>query len=165
MTGRILMGLHFIFGAAGTGKTRRCCEEIRDYVTGEKGRSAFFLVPDQETYTAERMLSDIYAWPIDFFGIQEGDNFTVIYDQKYVDTVEIGHGTIWGARFEHGGKNYYAIPFMQDGKVSYWDEQGQSLRKNLLKAPLKYSRISSRFSASRLHPILRIRRQIGRAHV
>ncbi|MFR5871683.1 MAG: hypothetical protein ACLUEV_08865 [Alistipes sp.] len=42
-------------------------------------------------------LSDIYAWSIDFFGIQEGDNFTVIYDQKYVDTVEIGHGTIWGA--------------------------------------------------------------------
>ena len=83
---------------------------------------------------------------------------TITYDQKYVDTVEIGHGTIWGARFEHGGKNYYAIPFMQDGKVSYWDEQGQSLRKNLLKAPLKYSRISSRFSASRLHPILRIRR-------
>ena len=60
MTGRILMGLHFIFGAAGTGKTRRCCEEIRDYVTGKKGRSAFFLVPDQETYTAERMLADIF---------------------------------------------------------------------------------------------------------
>lgn len=54
------MGLHFIFGAAGTGKTRRCCEEIRDYVTSEKGRSAFFLVPDQETYTAERMLADIF---------------------------------------------------------------------------------------------------------
>ena len=54
------MGLHFIFGAAGTGKTRRCCEEIRDYVTGKKGRSAFFLVPDQETYTAERMLADIF---------------------------------------------------------------------------------------------------------
>lgn len=60
MTGRMLMGLHFIFGAAGTGKTRRCCEEIRDYVTGKKGRSAFFLVPDQETYTAERMLADIF---------------------------------------------------------------------------------------------------------
>ena len=57
------MGLHFIFGAAGTGKTRRCCEEIRDYVTGKKGRSAFFLVPDQETYTAERMLADIFPGP------------------------------------------------------------------------------------------------------
>lgn len=47
---------------------------------------------------------------------------------------------------------------MQDGKLSYWDEQGNSLRKNLLKAPLKYSRISSRFSNGRMHPILRIRR-------
>ena len=103
-------------------------------------------------------LSDIYAWSIDFFGLQEGDNFTVIYDRQFVDSTEIGHGTIWGARFEQGGKTYYAIPFVQDGKVSYWDEQGNSLRKNLLKAPLKYSRISSRFSNGRMHPILRIRR-------
>lgn len=57
---RTLMGLHFIFGAAGTGKTRRCCEEIRDYVTEQKGRSAFFIVPDQETYTAERMLAETF---------------------------------------------------------------------------------------------------------
>ena len=103
-------------------------------------------------------LSDIYAWSIDFFGLQEGDNFTVVYDRQFVDSTEIGHGTIWGARFEQGGKTYYAIPFVQDGKVSYWDEQGNSLRKNLLKAPLKYSRISSRFSNGRMHPILRIRR-------
>jgi len=103
-------------------------------------------------------LSDIYAWSIDFFGLQEGDNFTVIYDRQFVDSTEIGHGTIWGARFEQGGKTYYAIPFVQDGKVSYWDEQGNSLRKNLLKAPLKYSRITSRFSNGRMHPILRIRR-------
>ncbi|MDD3108897.1 MAG: peptidoglycan DD-metalloendopeptidase family protein [Alistipes sp.] len=103
-------------------------------------------------------LSDIYAWSIDFFGIQKGDNFTVIYDRQFVDTVEIGHGMIWGARFQQGDKTYYAIPYIQDGKISYWDEKGNSLRKNLLKAPLKYSRISSRFSGSRLHPILRIRR-------
>ena len=76
----------------------------------------------------------------------KGDNFTIIYDQQFVDSTEVGHGTIWGARFEHGGKTYYAVPFVQDGKLSYWDEQGNSLRKNLLKAPLKYSRISSRFS-------------------
>lgn len=103
-------------------------------------------------------LSEIYAWSIDFFGLQKGDNFTIIYDQQFVDSTEVGHGTIWGARFEHGGKTYYAVPFVQDGKLSYWDEQGNSLRKNLLKAPLKYSRISSRFSNGRMHPILRIRR-------
>ena len=103
-------------------------------------------------------LSEIYAWSIDFFGLQKGNNFTIIYDQQFVDSTEVGHGTIWGARFEHGGKTYYAVPFVQDGKLSYWDEQGNSLRKNLLKAPLKYSRISSRFSNGRMHPILRIRR-------
>ncbi len=103
-------------------------------------------------------LSDIYAWSIDFFGLQKDDQFTVIYDQLYVDTVCVDVGTIWGASFQHGGKTYYAIPFMQDGKLQYWDEKGNSLRKNLLKAPLKFSRISSRFSASRLHPVLRIRR-------
>lgn len=103
-------------------------------------------------------LADIYAWSIDFFGLQKGDNFKVIYDNKYVDSTNIGNGTIWGAWFEHGGKIYYAIPFIQDGKLSYWDENGNSLRKAFLKAPLKFSRISSRFSNSRLHPVLRIRR-------
>ena len=103
-------------------------------------------------------LSDIYAWSIDFFGLQKDDKFTVIYDQKYIDTVNIGAGTIWGAWFEHGGKVYNAIPFIQDDKLSYWDEEGNSLRKAFLKAPLKFSRISSRFSNSRLHPILKIRR-------
>lgn len=103
-------------------------------------------------------LSDIYAWSIDFFGIQKGDNFKVVYDEKYVDTVSVGVGTIWGAWFEHNGKRYYAIPFEQDGKVKYWDENGNSLRKNLLKAPLKFSRISSKFTNSRYHPVLKIYR-------
>lgn len=103
-------------------------------------------------------ISDIYAWSIDFFGLQKGDKFTVIYDQKYVDTIDIGHGMIWGAWFEHGGKTYNAIPFVQDEKLSYWDEDGNSLRKAFLKAPLNFSRISSTFSNSRLHPVLKIRR-------
>ena len=103
-------------------------------------------------------LSDIFAWTIDFFGLQEGDGFTLIYDERYVDCVSVGIGRIWGAIFQHAGKTYYAIPFKQGEKITYWDEQGNSLRKNLLKAPLKFSRISSRFSHSRLHPVLKIRR-------
>jgi murein DD-endopeptidase MepM/ murein hydrolase activator NlpD len=101
---------------------------------------------------------EIYAWTIDFFGLREGDHFTVIYDEKFVDTLSVGIGRIWGAEFNHAGKDFYAIPFNQDGKVTYWDENGNSLRKSMLKAPLKYSRISSRFSNSRLHPVLKIRR-------
>lgn len=103
-------------------------------------------------------LSEIFSWTIDFFALQEGDMFNVIYDRKFVDTVSIGSGKILGAWFEHNGKRYYAIPYEQDGKLSYWDEKGNSLRKNILKAPLKFSRISSKFSNGRMHPILRIRR-------
>lgn len=103
-------------------------------------------------------MEDIFGWSVDFFSLQNGDTFTVIFDEKYIDTTRVGVGRVYGAVFHHNGKDYYAIPFVQDGKVVYWDENGNSLRKQLLKAPLKYSRISSRFSNSRLHPVLKIRR-------
>ena len=103
-------------------------------------------------------LEDIYGWSVDFFGLQTGDNFTVIYEKQYVDSVCIGSGRIWGAVFNHNGKQLYAIPFRQGEKITYWDEQGNSLRKLLLKAPLKFSRISSRFSNARLHPVHRVYR-------
>lgn len=103
-------------------------------------------------------LEEIYGWSVDFFGLQAGDNFTVIYEKQFVDTVCIGSGRVWGAVFNHGGKELYAIPFRQGEKITYWDEKGNSLRKLLLKAPLKYSRISSRFSHARLHPVHRVYR-------
>lgn len=104
-------------------------------------------------------LSDIYAWTIDFFGLQPGDKFTVVYDEMYVDSVSIGLGQIYGASFNHGGRDLLAIPFKQDSSVSYYDGEGNSLRRAFLKAPLHFfSRISSRFSNSRLHPVLKIRR-------
>ncbi len=103
-------------------------------------------------------LEDIYGWSIDFFGLQEGDKLTVVFDERYIDTVRVGIGRVWGAEFDHAGKTYYAIPFRQGGKVEYWDENGKSLRKQLLKAPLKFTRISSTFSNSRLHPVYKVRR-------
>jgi len=103
-------------------------------------------------------LSDIYAWTVDFFGLQKGDGFSVIYEEIYIDSIVIGTGRIFGARFSWNGNDIYAIPYIQDGRESYFDQDGNSLRKAFLKAPLTFSRISSRFSSSRLHPILRIRR-------
>jgi len=103
-------------------------------------------------------LSEIYAWSVDFFGLQKGDRFKVIYEEEYIDTVSNGVYRIHAALFEHYGNIFYAIPLIQDGKESYYDLEGQSLRKAFLKAPLRYSRISSRYSNSRMHPILRIRR-------
>ncbi|MBO5977069.1 MAG: metalloendopeptidase, partial [Bacteroidales bacterium] len=104
-------------------------------------------------------LSDIYAWQIDFFAIQAGDYFKVIYDEYFVDdTVSVGIGDIHVAQFNHFGKDYFAIPFSQDGFKDYFDDKCMNLRRAFLKAPLKYSRISSKFSHGRMHPILRIRR-------
>jgi murein DD-endopeptidase MepM/ murein hydrolase activator NlpD len=103
-------------------------------------------------------LSEIYAWSIDFFGLQPGDSFCVAYDVQYVDTLAVEFGKIHAAYFKHAGTGFYAIPFVQDSVESYYDLEGQSLRKAFLKAPLRFSRISSRFSNSRLHPVLKIRR-------
>ena len=103
-------------------------------------------------------LSEIFAWSIDFFGLHAGDAFKIIYDEHYTDSVYVGLGKIHAAWFSHAGADFYAIPFMQDSVESYFDEEGNSLRKAFLKAPLRFSRISSRYSHSRMHPILKIRR-------
>lgn len=103
-------------------------------------------------------MENIYGWSVDFFGLQVGDTFTVIFDEKYIDGKSQGVGQVWGSVFTHDGKDIYAIPFYQDGKVSYWDEKGQSMKRQFLKAPLKFTRISSKFDRNRLHPIYKTRR-------
>ena len=103
-------------------------------------------------------LSEIYAWTIDFFGLQKSDSFKLIYEEQFVDSSSIGISRIMAAWFSHAGEEFYAIPFRQNGKEDYFDEEGNSLRKAFLKAPLRFSRISSKFSHSRMHPILKIRR-------
>ncbi len=103
-------------------------------------------------------LSEIFAWSIDFFGIQQGDQYKVVYEEAYVDSVSLGIQKILGAWFLHNQTEFWAIPFVQDGTRSFFDEQGNSLRKAFLKAPLRFSRISSGFSHSRMHPVLKIRR-------
>ncbi len=103
-------------------------------------------------------LSDIYAWTIDFFGLQPGDSFSVVYNELYVDDNIVGLGHIHAAYFRHNGNEYYAIPFIQDSIESYYDIDGNSLRRAFLKAPLHFRRIASKFSHNRFHPILKIYR-------
>ena len=110
-------------------------------------------------YALAAEFEDIYQWTVDFFGIQAGDSFKVVYDEKIVDGESVGIGRIWGAEFDHGGKQYFAIPYAQEaGKLRYWEANGESLRKQFLKAPIKYTRISSKFSKSRLHPVHKVYR-------
>lgn len=103
-------------------------------------------------------LANIYQWSIDFYAIQKGDAFKVIYEELSVDGKPMAMGEIHAAVFTHNGKEYYAHRFEQGNVTDYFDENGQNLRKEFLKAPLKFSRITSKFSNSRMHPILRIRR-------
>ncbi len=101
-------------------------------------------------------LSEIYAWTVDFFGLDRGDRFKVIFEMQYVDSIPVGIGRIYAASFIHKGEELMAYEYTQDGEVSYYDQYGKSLRRQLLKAPLRFSRISSGFSKSRMHPILKI---------
>jgi murein DD-endopeptidase MepM/ murein hydrolase activator NlpD len=103
-------------------------------------------------------LSDIYAWTIDFFGIQKGDNFKVVYENLWVEGECIGIGKVLASNFNHYGKDLPAIYFVQDGTGDYFDDEANSLRRTFLKAPLKFRRISSKFSYSRMHPVLKYRR-------
>jgi len=103
-------------------------------------------------------LSEIYAWTIDFFGIQKGDYFRTIFEELYVEGEYIGLGKVIAADFNHIGYDYYACYFEQDSLGDYYDDEGGSMRRTFLKAPLRYRRVSSGFSYSRMHPVLKYRR-------
>ncbi|GGC42356.1 peptidase M24 [Parapedobacter defluvii] len=102
-------------------------------------------------------LAEIYGWAVNFYRINRGDWFKLVYERKYVEGNPIGPGRIQSAVFGHGGKEYRAFYFEpNDGQPgAYYDENGKSLRRTFLKAPLKYSRISSRFTMRRFHPVQR----------
>lgn len=98
-------------------------------------------------------LSDVYAWTVDFFRLQKGDRFKVVYTEKFVDdTLSIGIERIKAAYFEHQGKPLYAFEYISDpekGIVDYFDDEAKSLRRAFLQGPLKFNRISSRYNLKR----------------
>jgi murein DD-endopeptidase MepM/ murein hydrolase activator NlpD len=111
-------------------------------------------------------LAEIYAWQIDFYRIQKGDSFKVVYEEQYVDGRPIGIGKVIGAYFNASGEAFYAINFQKNGDDHFYDENGQSLRKAFLKAPVKFTRISSRYTLRRYHPIEhRVKAHLGTDYV
>lgn len=99
-------------------------------------------------------LSEVYAWAVDFYRIQKGDWFKVIYDEKFVDGKSIGVSKIHGAVFNHYSNDYYAVWFEhEEQQGDYFDQNNNCCRATFLKAPVKFSRISSRFSYNRKHPV------------
>lgn len=125
-------------------------------ITGEISTSLSDAMIEQgATPMLVNLLADIYSWEIDFFRLQRGDKFKLIYEEKSVDDQLVGYGNVIGAYFEHFGSSYYAIPFDQGEGVDYFDAEGKSLRKAFLRDPLEYTRISSRYSPKRYHPVLK----------
>ena len=97
--------------------------------------------------------ADLYGWVVDFQRLQKDDKFKVIFKEQMVENQIVGIEDIEAAYFEHLGQVYHAIPFEQNGIISYFDENGNSLKKAFLRDPLRFSRISSRYSLSRFHPV------------
>lgn len=99
---------------------------------------------------------DIFAWQVDFARLQKGDVFKLVYEEVQVEGRPIGVRNINGIYFEHFGSGYYAVPFDQGNGRDYFDEDGKSLRKALLKYPIEFTRISSRYTGRRFHPVQKI---------
>lgn len=100
-------------------------------------------------------LSEIYAWTIDFYRIQKGDEFEVLYEEYLVEGKSIGNGRILSSTFSKNGQPIRAYYFEHGDEKGYYDDQGNSLRRAFLKSPVKFSRISSGYSTARLHPVLK----------
>ncbi len=103
-------------------------------------------------------LSEILAWEVDFYRIQRGDRFKVVYEEEYVGKTSVGIGRIDALFFEHHGREIYGFKFENDTVSGFFAPDGQNLRKVFLAAPIKFVRITSGYSASRLHPVLGTRR-------
>lgn len=100
-------------------------------------------------------LSDVFQWDVDFFHLQEGDSFAVVYEQLKRDGAVVADGDILAADFVENGKRIRAVRYRNSaGTIDFYTPEGVSLRKAFLKAPLQFSRISSVFNPNRRHPVL-----------
>ncbi len=116
--------------------------------------SLFLTLTDQDLSPLLALkMADIYAWTIDFYRLQKGDWFKVIYEEKLVNGEPIGIGRILACDFNHSGNDFYAFLFDQGDGDDYFDENGQSLRKAFLKSPLKFGRMTSGYTMRRFHPV------------
>jgi len=105
-------------------------------------------------------LVDIFGWDIDFaLEVQAGDTFSVIYEEKYLHGRRIADGAVLAAEFSNRGEVHRAIGFRdRSGRIEYYTPEGRNVRRPFLRTPVKYSRVSSSFSAARHHPILKVSR-------
>lgn len=108
-----------------------------------------------ETHELVNSLVDVFQWDVDFFRLKAGDSFTAIVDRRYVGEDHLGYGPVRAAVFTHEGQTYEAFRYEGDYGAGYYTRSGSPLRKQFLKSPLKFSRITSGFNLRRFHPVLK----------
>ncbi len=118
------------------------------------------IVGQGESYELASKMEDALQWSIDFHHLQKGDEFKLVYNRKFIEGEEVGIGDVQAAYYKTGGNEYHAIYYAsEDGKhEGYYDLEGRPMKRGFLKAPVKYSRISSYYNLNRYHPILKRRR-------
>ena len=111
-----------------------------------------------ETSNLVIRFADVFAWEVDFFTeTQDGDSFFIYVEKTFCDSVFMDYGTIVFARYNGEAGNFHGVYFCDpDGHEDYYNLEGKSLRKSLLKSPLRFSYISSYYSKRRFHPILKV---------
>ena len=97
--------------------------------------------------------ADLYGWSVDFQSLQKGDVFKVVFEEKVIEDQVVSISGVHFAYFNHKGVEMHAIPFEQNGQLTFFNQAGESFKKAFLRDPLKYSRISSRYNLNRFHPV------------
>ncbi|MCB0640400.1 MAG: peptidoglycan DD-metalloendopeptidase family protein, partial [Phaeodactylibacter sp.] len=116
------------------------------------------MVDNGLSYEVTAKMEDALQWSVDFHHIQKGDEFRLLFDQNYIEGEKVGVGKVYAAIYNSGGTEYQAIWYENENYAGYYDLQGRPMKKTFLKAPVKYSRISSRYNMNRFHPVLKRRR-------
>lgn len=120
------------------------------------------MVDNGLSYEITDKMENALQWSIDFHHIQKGDQFRLVFDQHYIEGEEVGVGEVHAAYYKNYDKEYYAVYFEETENPGYYDLEGRPMNKGFLKAPVKYSRISSYYNLNRYHPILkRVRPHLG----
>jgi murein DD-endopeptidase MepM/ murein hydrolase activator NlpD len=142
-------------GVAGR-REARAVEREPVVVAGEVRSSLFqAVVSAGETDGLALALADVFQWDIDFHReVQPGDSFAVLVERVRADGRTVAYGPVLAASYRTAARRYTAVRFAANGGVGYYDEHGRPLKKQFLRAPLKLSRVTSRFSTSRMHPVL-----------
>lgn len=135
-------------------KLEKKVDTVRRSATGVIKSSLWNAVVDKGySWDIALAMTKVFGWSVDFYALQKGDWFKVIYDELFVENDRVGLENIKTGIFYHNGKEFWAIPFVQDSILNFYDTAGNNLRKTFMTAPLEYTSVSSRYSYARMHPI------------